>query len=165
MSTKRTDRCEATTKAGTRCKNRTARSELCWIHLKANYHLRIKKSKIPNTNLGLYTTAPLRAGTRLPYEGQIVTNLPENVQFPYALQIRKHPPTYINPTFTNSGFGQYANDCRRANQNAGHCPGNNGKLMPSSGLAASIKLTRNVGKDKEIYVGYGTDYWRNFPNP
>jgi hypothetical protein len=160
MSVRQSSRCEAITAAGTQCKNRTAHSELCWIHLKSKYKLRIKKSKIPAAGLGLYTTAPLRSGTRLPYKGRIVTNLPDGERHDYALQIRRHPPTYINPVYTNDGFGQYANSCKTSDRRARSCPGNNAHLRPSPGLRANIKLTRNIGKDKEIYVAYGRDYWR-----
>ncbi len=161
MSIRRSDRCEATTSTGNRCKLRTARSELCWIHLKSKYHLRIKPSRIPASGLGLYSTAPLKKGLRLPYKGAIVTNLPDDGSFPYALQIRRHPPTYINPVYTNDGFGGYANACKTSDRTKGYCTGNNGQLRAGAGLTANIALTRNVGKDKEIYVSYGRDYWRN----
>ena len=46
--------CVATTKAGARCRLRTTRGQVCWVHLKHKRGLRVKKSGV--AGLGLYTT-------------------------------------------------------------------------------------------------------------
>ena len=47
-------RCISKTQDGTRCKNRTTKTNKCWLHLAYRDNLRIKPSTIPNAGLGLF---------------------------------------------------------------------------------------------------------------
>ena len=47
--------CQAKTKAGKPCMNKTKKGNKCYIHLLHQDNLRIKKSNIPQANLGLFS--------------------------------------------------------------------------------------------------------------
>ena len=51
-------RCQATCKGSeAQCRRITCKiADVCWQHLKSNFHLQVKKSRIPNAGLGLFTT-------------------------------------------------------------------------------------------------------------
>jgi hypothetical protein len=87
--------------------------------LKKEKHLRIRVSDIPRAGLGLFTTVDRKAGEKLaPYTGDVVQTDDPNWGDNYALQIKKHPPTFISARRTNTGEGRYANDKRRGQNNA-----------------------------------------------
>ena len=56
QSVKECDRCQAQTKSGNQCRNRTCKSDRCWQHLKRDDGLRIKSSQVPGGGMGLWTT-------------------------------------------------------------------------------------------------------------
>src|SRR4051812_20331160 len=80
--------CEALTKAGKRCKNKTVKSTMCWVHLKQLKQLRIKQSKIPEANLGLFTTKRIKANQKIiDYTGKVYDH-PVNGK--YVLEVSKN---------------------------------------------------------------------------
>ena len=53
MSEKVCERCTATAKNGSRCRNRTCRGDKCWQHLKRDSGLRVRPSQIQGAGMGL----------------------------------------------------------------------------------------------------------------
>jgi hypothetical protein len=146
-------RCSAHTKAGTRCKNDTLRSTLCWVHLKSKDHLRIKKSAIEKTGFGLYTTIPLVRGQNIcEYGGAIVVDPPGNWVSHYALQIKKHPLTFIDAKKTNTAPGRYANSGGRLNDAQ--------LIFDRRNQIAHVRATKRIPVGGEIFVPYGRSYGR-----
>ena len=69
-SIKRTGQCIGHTAKGARCKRKTARGDVCFMHLR-NQSLAIKKSTIPNAGLGVYTLSERKKGDYLTnYKGE-----------------------------------------------------------------------------------------------
>jgi hypothetical protein len=157
MSVRVVVQCKAHTRDGRRCQRRTGKTDLCYQHLDKEYHVRVKPSQIPRSGMGLYTTVPRRRGQVIsPYTGDILVNPRDNQLSPYALQVKKHPPTFIDAKRTNTGSGRYANNCRH-----GQCT-NNAHLRPGGGaLTANVKASRNIPAGREVLASYGNQYWRS----
>ena len=69
----KSQQCEAMTikGKGPRCRKRTARGKMCWIHLKKLKGLRVKKSK---HGLGFFTIRDIKPNTLItPYKGTKMT--------------------------------------------------------------------------------------------
>ncbi len=62
---KECSQCMANTKEGRRCKNRTCKSGLCWIHLKRDKGLRIKPSSVQGLGQGLFVTRKFKKNERI----------------------------------------------------------------------------------------------------
>ena len=163
-SVRTSQQCTGHTKTGARCKRRTARTPLCWTHLKSEQHLQIKTSGIPHTGLGLYTTIRRPAGKMVaPYTGHIVTR-PENTYTgEYVIQLN-HPPQappykYIDANHTTSGAGRYSNMARRRNHRT-----NNSRLRPDVQHPdrAKVMSTRSIPAGGEVLTTYGRSY--SFPD-
>lgn len=134
----------------------TSKTKKCWQHLEKEDHLRIKKSSIPRAGDGLYTTVRRKKGERITtYDGQVVVNPPADWGGAYVLQLKKHPPTFVDAKRTDSAPGRYSNNCRR-----GQCV-NNAHMRPTlqRGVQGSIKATRPIAAGKEVYTAYGRSYW------
>jgi hypothetical protein len=152
------ERCEAIGRNGQRCKHITLRGRLCWQHLKQKEQLRITNSTIPGANLGLFTTKPLVRGEDITrYTGRVVVNADPNYGNAYALQIKKHPPTFIDARRTNEpGLGRWAN------ANLGRGRTNNAQLVYNTRKReANVRATKAIPAKAEITVPYGASYWRH----
>ena len=114
-SVRKVVQCSGRTRAGKRCARRTAKTPLCYQHLNSEYHVKIKPSHIKAAGLGLYTTIARKKGDNVvPYSGaQVQSNNPD-YGGDYVLQIKRHPPTFINASATTSGAGRYSNNARRS---------------------------------------------------
>ena len=67
----RSSRCTAMTLAGPKCKNRTRRGNMCWVHLQKKKGLRVRETK---HGLGLFAWKEIEAGEPItPYSGKRLT--------------------------------------------------------------------------------------------
>jgi hypothetical protein len=64
--------CTAHTKSGALCKQRTAKGQYCWAHLRSIRGLRIKKSGAPGAGFGLFADRALPAKYDINYTGDRV---------------------------------------------------------------------------------------------
>jgi hypothetical protein len=154
------ERCHAiTTRRGLnrRCKHTTLRGIYCWQHLKAIEHLRIKKSILfPDAGMGLFTTVPIKKDVKItPYTGPVVVSHDPNYGNPYVLQIKKHPPTFIDSIKTNEpGLGRWANAARGKKQD-------NAQLIYNK-RKAYLKSIKPISANAEITTSYGSTYWKHY---
>jgi hypothetical protein len=151
--------CRGLTKKGVGCKMRTKRGDLCWMHLKSQEKLRIKKSNIANAGLGLYTMNKIKKKKKITDYGGNVTTAPTNSG--YEVQLRTRPPAYMDGSNPTSSFGRFANTCRQPNKDAGQCRGNNAKLAISqrnNRWKVNLKATKNIKPGDEVFLAYGAGY-------
>ncbi len=149
-------RCVGSKRDGGRCARITRRTNLCYQHLQMQSHLAIKKSNIPAAGFGLFTTIHRKKGENVaPYSGKVVVSHDPDYGGPYALQIKKHPPTFIDASHSTSGAGRFCNNCQR-----GQCTNNTGLSINNNTKQASVRANRNIPAGKEIYTAYGRDYWK-----
>ena len=149
-------KCIARTKANKRCGNKTKRSKYCRVHLQSIEHLQIKKSKIPNAGLGLFTTQNIimprkkRGRVSTPpkpliavYGGKIVDNDP---QTPYTVALPNGK--FLDGADPTSSAARFANNCRTQDKKI--CKSNNAQLIKSSSNPPVVKLvaTRNIYYEK-----------------
>lgn len=155
MSVREVVRCSGTTGRGTRCARRTARTSYCYQHLEKQEHLKIKKSGIPNAGLGLFTTVKRKPGDKVaPYTGKIVITHDPDYGNPYALQVKKHPPTFVDASVSTAGAGRFSNNCRN-----GQCRNNAALSYNANQRKASVKAKQVIMPGKEVYTAYGRGYW------
>jgi hypothetical protein len=126
--------------------------------MKQKEGLRVAQSRIPGAGLGLFTEKPVSRGDDITkYTGTVVVSHDPDYGNAYALQIKKHPPTFIDARRTNEpGLGRWAN----ANRGRG---GNNAQLVYNSrARIATVRATKAISPKTEITVPYGADYWRHY---
>lgn len=147
--------CVGHNKSGHRCQRKTAKTDLCYQHLEAKYHVQIKRSHIRAAGMGLYSTVARKRGENFaPYSGVKVVTQDPDFGGDYVLQIKKNPPTFIDARATSSGAGRYSNNARQGQGT------NNAKLSYNTGKGeANLKATKNVPKGSEIFTAYGNTYW------
>ena len=141
---------------GERCKLRTARGRRCFHHSLRDHNLRVKKSSVPNGGLGLYSgTKPIRKGrTITQYTGEPLSRAAVDERYPgdvtaqYVLCGSKRKCRDARRT-DEPGLGRWANDSRGTKKR------NNAKLTSSY----TVKSTRTIPPDTEIFVSYGPEYW------
>ena len=151
-----TQRCTANTKAGNHCRQRTARGQYCWNHLRSISGLRIKRSTVAGAGMGLFASRDLPARTRIDYTGDRRVDLTEQDGGAYFLGITGR--TAIDAARTNTGPGRWVNDPKGTNKKANaefvlHTP----KGQPRQ---ACVRTTRLIKNGEEILVKYGNQYWR-----
>ena len=148
-------RCTANTKAGVHCKQRTAKGQYCWNHLRSIEGLRIKKSDVPNAGLGLFAARDLPANKRIDYTGDKIQVVPGQGG-PYFLEITNSMA--IDAARTNCGQGRWANDPRGTDKTA------NSEFVvytPRGGTrTACLRTLRPIKNGEEILIKYGGTYWR-----
>lgn len=161
MSIRECVQCSAVTKSGQQCKRRTCKyADQCWQHVKMNEHLEIKKSHIRQSGQGLYTTRPIRKKAKVTdYIGVIKSQEDyEANDSGYGVHLNKNE--ILDAYSTQHGLGRYANDCRIANKRAHECKGNNAKLVINTRRkTATVRATKNIRTNDEIFVSYGRHYW------
>jgi len=151
-----TQRCTANTKNGDHCKQRTARGQYCWNHLRSISGLAIKKSEVPNAGKGLFAARHLPAGTRINYTGDRVPLASDRDGGAYFLETSKGRA--IDAARTNAGEGRWINDPRGSAKDANcefvlHTPRN-------AHRQACVRTLRPIEMGEEILVKYGAAYWR-----
>src|SRR4051794_32938423 len=113
-------RCKAMTVAGAQCKNRTIKSEYCWVHLKKLQNLRVKPSEIFNSDFGLFVTKSIKPREKIvEYSG---TKYDTPVDGKYVLEVSKNK--FIDANLSKF-VGGFSNDCRPADKRSKFCKGNN----------------------------------------
>ena len=104
MSIRACNQCTANTKNGQQCKRITCRTGLCYQHLKLKEGLKLKKSHIPNSGLGLFATKEFKKNDNVArYTGDISAI---RIEGPYVLQVNKNK--FIDAKKTSSSAGRYA---------------------------------------------------------
>jgi len=153
MSDRVCDQCTALTKSGNRCRNRTCRSRLCWVHLKRDQGLRIKPSGEENAGLGLYAARRFDKNAIIgPYGGRRTTRKTMERRY------RNKTPHYVlcngnvcqDARASNASAARYANTTvpsRAARRNA--------KLTSAFNLRAKNKAIR---EGTEILTTYGPGF-------
>ncbi len=159
-SIKVVSQCSFIKENGQQCKRKTSYPKYCYQHLAKVDKVAIKKSSIPGGGKGLFTLKDLKVGDRFDYNGDLVVTDDPDYSGPYVLQTKKNPPTFVNANKTNAGLGRYSNMCRKSNQDAGNCPGNNAHLKTNNRSEAILKLTKNVKAGKEVFTTYGRQYFK-----
>ena len=112
--------CEAQTAKKQRCKNRTARGKMCWVHLRKLKGLRIKKS---SHGLGLFATRDIAMNKIIvPYKGEAMTKKQVAKRYPkkdgrYVICTRTGDRC-IDARSTTSGVGRYANSAAGSSKQA-----------------------------------------------
>jgi hypothetical protein len=148
--------CTAHTKKGTLCRQRTAKGQYCWNHLRSIHGLRIKKSTVPNAGFGLFADRRLSAGTDIDYTGDRVPLDSDSDGGVYFLKVGIR--TAIDAARTDAGEGRWVNDPRGTDRRANsvfvlYTP-------PGRPRQASVRTLRPIEKGEEIMVKYGGSYWR-----
>jgi len=150
-------RCTATNRNGAHCKQRTARGQFCWNHLRSIRGLRIKKSAhLPGAGMGLHADRDLPQGLSIDYTGDRVPLESDSDGGNYFLEIAQG--VAIDAARTNSGDGRWVNDPRGSDKEANcdfvlYTP-------PGKQRTACVRTRRPVVKGEEILVKYGAQYWR-----
>jgi len=153
-------RCIEHTKTGAQCKRQTViGSPYCYTHLVYKHHLRIKKSTIPNAGMGLFAVDPtdntdriiFKAGqTIVKYKGEIIDTDELNERYgeytaPYTVSISRDR---YEDAAQQRGIGSIANT--KPNHN-------NATISVHNGYA-SLKATKNIRNNQEIFLSYGNAY-------
>jgi hypothetical protein len=127
------------------------------------FDLRIKKSGIPNSGKGLFTTKRILKNKNIAkYTGDIKTLEDYNL-IPggtYGLEITRG--RVLDASSTQSGIARYANDCREQARKMKKCKGINSRFVVSNRgghTTVWLRSTKNIAVDDEIYVSYGRKYW------
>jgi SET domain-containing protein len=120
-----------------------------------------KKSQIPKAGLGLFTDSLIKKGQKVvEYLGEIIT-WPEAEKrdtagkggYVYYITEKFCIDAYKHPEH----LARYANDARGIGRRKGI---RNNCIYESRGKRGYIVATRNIKPGEEIFVWYGTDYWK-----
>ena len=77
----------------------------------------------------------------------------------YGLHLTKN--LVLDARSTQSAIGRYANNCRNSDKKKNNCKGRNAKfVINQSTKTVSIKATKNIPAHSEIFISYGTAYWK-----
>lgn len=121
--------------------------------------LYVKKSKIPNSGMGLFTTKSIPKGTRIvEYKGRISTwkeVKDEDGKNGYIFFVTRNH--VINALPTKKALARYANDARGLSRIVGIT---NNCDYETDGLKAYIVSKKDIPAKAEILVDYGKDYWK-----
>ena len=163
----RSIRCTAMTLAGPKCKNRTRRGNMCWVHLQKKKGLRVRKTK---HGLGLFARKEIEAGEPITsYPGKMLTKKEVDEKYPGGITAQcvlcdddKQSSLCLDAGETTSGYGRFANSPYGSGKdiNAKF----DVKVKMSQGknkrkiLGAKIVATKPLKKGDEILVDYGADY-------
>ena len=142
---------------GEQCKLRTARGRKCWHHTLRDDNLRVKKSGVPGAGLGLYSGKKrIKKGKSITkYTGEEMTKRAIHKRYPgkttaqYTLCSSKAKCRDARRT-DEPGLGRWANDSRGTKRR------NNAKLTS----AYTVKSTRTIPPDTEIFASYGAQCWK-----
>ena len=163
MSIRECQRCNAATRSGNQCKNRTCMySEFCAVHTRALFDLSLRKSTIRNAGKGLFVHKAIKKGAKIAkYTGILKTPAQYNSQpSGYGLFISKN--RVMDGASTQAAIGRYANSCRPENKRRGECKGNNAKFAINNRTTPPtvwLRATKNIAAHSEIFIAYGKRYW------
>ncbi len=129
--------------------------------------LQVKKSSIPGSGKGLYTTTPIKKGEQIiVYEGDTLTWKEVRARYNndildanYLFWVKSN--VWIDAQETMESKARYANDANGFSRVKGLT--NNAEYNVIKGVPY-IVATKNIPKGAEIFVSYGADYWRFLKN-
>ena len=151
-----TQRCTAETKKGGHCKAKTAIGQYCWIHLQQIEGLRVRTSTVPGIGKGLFAMKFIAKGSKIAeYSGdlfEITDEYDETKGSKYVLEINSE--LLVCAARTNAGVGRWANDARQTAESD-----NAYFSCDQSAKRASIKASRDIQSDEEIFVPYSDEFW------
>ena len=121
-------------------------------------YLRVKKSALPQAGKGLFTTKPIKKGTRIvEYKGKITTWKEVNHEEgsnPYIFYVKRDHVIDAKPF--PKAKARFANDARGFRKIKGLV--NNAKYV-EEGLRVFIEAKKDIPPGSEILVDYGKEYW------
>lgn len=120
-------------------------------------YLRIKKSLLPKAGKGLFTTHPIRKGTRIvEYKGKITTwkEIGEDPDNPYIFYVKRNH--VIDALPYKKAKARYANDARGLKKVKGLT---NNAIYVEDGVRVFIEAKKDIPAGSEIFVDYGKEYW------
>lgn len=124
-------------------------------------HLHIKPSLLPNAGKGLFTNRDIKKGELIvEYKGEIISwkecvERAQNDMYGYMFFINnKH---CIDAYLTPEALARYANDAKGLSRIKGI---SNNAVYAIKDNKAWIQATKNIKAGSEIFVSYGTDYWK-----
>lgn len=138
---------------------------MCWQHTKSKRGLVLKKSKIPGSGKGLFTTKRYKPGDIITdYTGIVVTaDDYAKDDTGYGLTLTKHK--VLDSASTQDALGRYINDCRPKNKRKGHCRGPNVEFYwddINDKSKVQVRALKHIRPGAELYVEYGEKgYWGN----
>lgn len=120
--------------------------------------LRVKRSAIPKSGKGLFTTKDIAKGKRIvEYKGRLVKWKDvkyEDATNGYLLYITSQA---VIDGRRSTAVARYANDARGFARVEGL---RNNTEFVTEGTRCFIEATRNINAGDELLVGYGKDYWK-----
>lgn len=125
-------------------------------------HLEVKASCIPNSGKGLFTKRAIKKGEFIvEYKGEIVSwkeciKRAENDQYGYMFFINNK--RCIDAYLTPEAIARYANDAKGISRIKGKT---NNAVYAIHNNKAWIQATKNIKAGEEIFVSYGSGYWRD----
>jgi uncharacterized protein len=128
--------------------------------------LYLKKSTLPGAGLGLFTDEPFKKGdTVIEYLGEIITwaealKRDEKGKGGYVFFVNNKHCIDAYPQIDS--LGKYANDAKGFSRIEGL---KNNAEYQTSKKRAYIIATKAINAGDEIFVSYGSDYWRYLKKP
>lgn len=119
--------------------------------------LEVKESSIPGAGMGLFTNKFIAKGTRIiEYKGRIRTwkEVEYEAENYYIFFVSEDH--IIDASRHKKSIARYINDARGLQKKKGL---KNNAVFAIDGLKVFVESTRNIPEGKEIFVGYGKEYW------
>ena len=122
----------------------------------------VKKSKLPKAGKGLFTKRDIKKGERfVEYLGEIVTEKEldrraEDDIYGYAFYISKN--RCIDAFYTPDELARYANDANGLTKVKGLKNNSSYTIYKNRGW---IEAERDIKAGEEIFVSYGSEYWKD----
>ena len=132
----------------------------CKQHLRFVKGVEIKQSQIIEAGMGVYATKKIPKNYNiLEYIGTRYESIEETN--PYILQVTN--TMYIDASCPYSCTARFVNNCRPCDKSHYKLRGNNCKFSINvKTKKAYIKTTRIIGAGEELFVSYGTSYWKKY---
>lgn len=121
----------------------------------------IRKSGLLKAGLGLFTKIDIKKGeTIVEYKGRMcLWRTVRHLDSVNGYLMRVNRSHAIDAARTLKALGRYANDAKGKSRKPGLI--NNAEYV-SEGNRCFIEAIRNIPAGSEIFVSYGTDYWKVF---
>jgi hypothetical protein len=138
-----------------RCRNQTKRGKFCVAHQVRELGIKVTKSEIPAAGLGLVTVVPRKKGDKITdYTGK-VTRVEPPGNGRYVLQTSKHHFIDAENPLT-SGYGRFINNALPKDRPLAN---NSAFAINTRTKKVTVKATKNIPKNKEVFLPYGRAYW------
>ena len=152
--------CTAHKPNGQKCRNRTLKGPTCYIHT-LQKGLRVKKSNIPDAQMGLYAVKNFRRNELIDeYKGSIIEGPAHQIEDNKDYIISLNNNYHIDGENPNSSFARFINDGRRIGR------ANTKFTADHRNKKINVRAKTNIRADKkhpkELYISYGRDYWHRW---